>query len=407
MIELLKCLRGYVRIKVWGFSPERFMNLCGNKDILLWDIVKEGEAYYMCISLQGFYKLRPIVKKTGTKVVILQRYGLPFFIPVLFKRKIFIMGCVLTVAFWYISSLFIWDIKLSGNYRITEDSFMTFLKQYQVEIGMMKSSLDIEEMEKEIRRAFPEITWTSAKLSGTKLMIEVKENDAPIISTLTEQAGGTDLVAEYDGKIISIIVRKGVPKVGIGDEVTKGSVLVEGSIPIYNEDATIREYHYVDADADIIMEHSVSFSRRLSFDYVSKEYTGREETNYYFRIGGKEFRIGDNKPFLVYDSVIRESRPTVFEKLSIPIYFGTYTHREYQNTEHEYSLEQAEQILNEKLSTFLASLAEKGVQIIEKNVKIDTNSGSWTVDGEFLVRELVGKSVDTAKPDMGEQVLNE
>ena len=41
MVELLKNLKGYLRIKVWGFSPERFINLCGNKDILLWDIVKE------------------------------------------------------------------------------------------------------------------------------------------------------------------------------------------------------------------------------------------------------------------------------------------------------------------------------------------------------------------------------
>lgn len=407
MIELLKCAKGYLRIKVWGFSPERFMNLCGNKEILLWDITKEGDAYYMCISLQGFYRLRPIVRKTGTRVVILQRYGLPFFIPVLYKRKIFILGCMLTIAFWYISSLFIWDIRLSGNYQITEDVFMTFLKEYQVDIGMSKSALDIEEMEKEIRKRFPEITWTSAKLSGTKLLIEVKENDAPIISAITEQAQGTDLVADFEGKIVSMIVRNGVPKVAIGDEVTKGMVLVEGSVPIFNEDSTVREYHYVDADADIVLEHVRQFQARLPFDYVSKEYTGRCEKSYYFRIGKQEFRFGENEPYLVFDSVIRESRPAVFEKLSIPVYFGSYTHREYQNTEHEYSLDMAESILNEKLSTFLASLTEKGVQIIEKNVKIDTNSGTWVIRGDFLVQESVGVDVSIIKQDVGENNSDE
>lgn len=407
MIELLKCAKGYLRIKVWGFSPERFMNLCGNKDILLWDITKEGDACYMCISLQGFYRLRPIVRKTGTRVVILQRYGLPFFIPVLYKRKIFILGCVLTIAFWYISSLFIWDIRLSGNYQITEDVFMTFLKEYKVDIGMPKSGLDIEEMEKEIRKRFPEITWTSAKLSGTKLMIEVKENDAPIISAITEQVQGTDFVADFDGKIVSMIVRSGIPKVAIGDEVTKGTVLVEGSVPIFNEDTTVREYHYVDADADIVLEHVRQFQARLPFDYVSKEYTGRCEKSYYFRIGKQEFRFGEKEPYLVFDSVIRESRPAVFEKLSIPVYFGSYTHREYQNTEHEYSLTMAESILNEKLSIFLASLAEKGVQIIEKNVKIDTNSGTWIICGDFLVQESVGVNVSIMKQDVGENNSDE
>lgn len=402
MTELLKFVKGYLRIKVWGFSPERFMNLCGNRAILLWDIEKDQDAYYMCISLQSFYKLRPIVRKSGTKVVILQRYGLPFLVPVLYKRKVFVMGFVLTVAFWFVSSLFIWDIKVTGNYQITEDSFMTFLDGYEIKVGMPKSRLDIETMEKEIRKAFPEITWTSAKLSGTKLLIEVKENDAPITVALNEQEEGTDLVAEYDGIIREMIVRKGVPKVAIGDEITQGTVLVEGSVPIYNEDATLREYHYVDADADILVEHTRNFQDSIPFDYISKEYTGRTKKTYFIRFWERQLKMPGENEFLVYDSVIRQGRPLVFEKLSIPLYFGSYTHREYLNVEREYSLEQATDILQQKINTFLASLEEKGVQIIEKNVKIDTNGGRWIIQGEFRVIESVGKSIAIVKQDLEE-----
>ena len=71
MIELLKYMRGYLRIRVSGFSPERFMNLCSNRGILLWDIVREGDVYFMCINLRGFWELQPIVKKTGTRVAVL------------------------------------------------------------------------------------------------------------------------------------------------------------------------------------------------------------------------------------------------------------------------------------------------------------------------------------------------
>lgn len=402
MTEVLKYLKGYVRIKVWGFSPERFMNLCGNRDILLWDIEKEGDAYYMCISLQSFYKLRPIVKKTGTRVAVLQRCGLPFFIPLLYQRKIFILGLLLTVLFWFISSLYIWDIEVSGNYQITGDSFMSFLEQNDVRIGMRKEVLDIETMEKEIRRAFPQITWTSAKLSGTRLMIEVKENDAPIITAERELTNGSDLVAEYDGIITAMIVRRGIPKVSIGEEVSKGTILVEGSVPIYNEDTTIREYQYVDADADVVMEHKRKFATDLPFTYVGKEYTGRTKEYYYLRIGEREFKMPQESPFLTYDSLIRESRPLLFNKLSIPIFLGSYTHREYQNTEHEYTLKQATALLNEKLNAFLISLDEKGVQIIEKNVKIDTDSGSWILQGDFLVQESVGVSTAIVKEGIGE-----
>lgn len=407
MIGFLKYLKGYLRIKVWGFSPERFMNLCSNKEILLWDITRDGEIYYMNISLKSFYQLKGIARKTGTRVAICKRYGLPFLIPALLQRKVFILGLFLAVSFWLWSSFYIWDIELEGNYQITQDVFTSFLTENQVKIGMRKDTLQIEELEKEIRKTFPLITWTSAKLSGTKLIIDIKENDAPLVEEVMEEEGGYDLVAEYDGTIVSMIVRSGVPVVNIGDVVEKGTVLVDGKVPIYNDDATIREYNYVRADADILLEHTKTFHDTLSFDYVRKEYTGRIKGRYFIRVGEKEWKMPENRPFLVYDSVIKTTRPLLFEKLSIPVYIGSYTYREYLNVEYDYTLEEAETLLNKKIHTFLAELNEKGVQIIEKNVKIDTNGGKWTIDGEFLVRELVGKNVDTVRPDIGEQVLNE
>lgn len=407
MIKLLKYIRGYLRIRVSGFSPERFMNLCSNKGILLSNIVREGDVYYMNINLKGFWALRPIVRKTGTKVVVLERYGLPFFLPKLLKRKVFVGGLLLAVAFWMWSSLFIWDIELSGNYRITEDMFTAFLNENQVTVGMKKNSLDIEALEKEIRRQFPEITWASAKLEGTRLQIAIKENDAPILVAQEEEETGKDLVSQYDGTIVSMIVRSGVPKAAVGDTVEKGAVLVEGRVPIYNEDTTVREYLYVDADADIILEHTRSFSARLPFDYIQKEYTGREKRKFYLRVGSKEWKMPQDRPFLVYDSVIKESRPLLFDKLSIPIYIGSYTHREYMNVEYEYSLDEAREQLNEKLLAFIASLEEKGVQIIEKDVKIDTNDSSWVISGQFIVREAVGESVVIEKTDIGEMQEDE
>ena len=402
MIRFLKYVRGYLRIRVWGFSPERFMNLCSNKGILLWDIVREDGVYYMCINLKGFWGLKPILKKTGTRVAILERYGLPFFIPRLMKRKVFVTGLIFVIAFWVFSSFYIWDIRLTGNYRITEDVFFTFLKENQVTVGMRRDSLDIGELEKQIRRQFPEITWASAKLNGIRLQIDIKENDAPIQVEKPESFGGTDLVAGYDGIVASMIVRSGVPRVSIGEMVTRGTVLVEGRIPVYNEDSTIREYYYVDADADIMLEHAMNFTAELPLDYVKKEYTGREEKNYYLKLGDHTCSLPQNRPFLVYDSVMKESRPLFFEKLSIPVYLGEVTHREYRDTEYFYTEEEARGHLNQKLMDFLADLEEKGVQIIEKNVKIDRNSLSWSISGNFLVREPVRTSSETIR-DTGEE----
>ena len=38
MIGIIRYLKGYVKIRVWGYSPERFMNLCTNRGIFLWGL---------------------------------------------------------------------------------------------------------------------------------------------------------------------------------------------------------------------------------------------------------------------------------------------------------------------------------------------------------------------------------
>lgn len=411
MIEFFKYLKGYVCIRVTGFSPERFMNLCSNREILLWNISKEQDAYYMCLSIAGFYRLRPIVKKTGTKVAIVKRCGLPFFMSNMCKRKVFILGFLLAAFFWFWTSRYIWAIEIQGNFTITEDIMMDFLDDNQVFIGMKKAELDIESLEKNIRKEFYQVTWTSAKLDGTKLTVEVKENElleSEAMQNQEESDKSSDLVAEKDGIIVSMIVREGVPQVTIGQEVKKGDVLVSGSVPVYNEDGTIRKYRYCKADADIFLEHTMTISEPLDLYYEKKIYTGREKKQYYFNILGKNIRFGSKKtPFLSYDSVTKETQLQILSDFYLPITYGKYTFREYYLEEQKYSEEEAKTILNEKYTKFITTLTEKGVQIIGKDVKIETNELKWVLRGNLLVQEKTGASVPIEEQIFEEEVTQE
>ena len=115
MIRFFRFIKGYVKIRIWGFAPERFLNLCSNKNILLWDIHRQDTCYDMYISLSGFRNLRNIARKTKTRVVIVERHGLPFLLPAIFIRKVFIAGFIMTCFFLLLSTKFIWQISFSGN----------------------------------------------------------------------------------------------------------------------------------------------------------------------------------------------------------------------------------------------------------------------------------------------------
>ena len=70
--------------------------------------------------------------------------------------------------------------------------------------------------------------------------------------------------------------------------------------------------------------------------------------------------------------------------------------------EQKYTDQQAESILNERLEQFLKSLQEKGVQIIEKDVKISNNSVSYIQSGYITVIE----PIRTKQPTIRENITD-
>lgn len=394
MVRAVKFLKGYVRIRVWGYSPERFMNLCGNHDILLWDIVNHGDYYTMCVSVRGFFQLKSCLKKTRTKAAVEKRVGLPFYLPKVRKRKIFGIGFVACCLFLFVMSRFLWAIEIVGNKAVTNDVFLEFLGRNGVAAGTSRSGIVGHVLEEKIREEFDVITWTSVQIDGTKLLIQVRENEHPAVVKQEENTGaGSSLCAGTDGTIIKMITRSGVPQKKPGDEVQKGEIIVEGRVPIYNEDQTVREFRCCDADADIFIQYTYPIDERLSKTYLAKEYTGRVKKRHFFRTLQREFRTAQGLPFRYCDSVTEESQLHLFGNLYLPFLAGKITYREYLPTELSYSKEEAEQRLSGKLYRIVHSLEEKGVQIIQKDVKIVSDTKNYILKGNFTVLSEAVESI--------------
>lgn len=394
MIQIIRYIRGYLTIRVWGFSPERFMNLCSNHNILLWDIVGHGNDYTMNISLQGFYRLRGIARKTGTRVVITNRYGLPFLSKRMWRRRIFLAGLAGSLAFWIWMSGFVWSVEIEGNYHITTDVFMDFLEENGTRAGMKKKQVDMEALEGEIRDQFQIVTWVSAQMKGTRLLIRVKENDLAYIgkgtSQETETKEGMDLRAGEDGIVFSIVTRQGIPRVRAGMQVQKGDVLVEGAIPIYQDDGTVGKYEFCVADADVVLQYVVTEKERLSTKYQYKNYTGKQKKRYFLMLGEKKLQLPEGRKFAYYD-VLEERRELFrFGGYRLPVFVGCDTVREYYPEEKIYTREEVRKIFEEKLQKIIETFQEKGVQIIEKNVTINKTSKQWQLKTDFLVRQRSG-----------------
>ena len=400
MIGLFRFIQGYLRIKVWGYSPERFMNLCCNHDILLWDIEKsENETYSMNISLRGYFQIRPFVKKTGTKVAVLGKFGLPFFIPHLKIHSFFLFGIIGTLIFLLWTTGYIWKIDIEGNQTIGNEEMLSFLKEKEIEIGSSKSKISVEELEKAIRSEYPLVTWTSVQIEGTKLWIQIKENDKIMNVEKNEQLK-SNLVATKDGRITSIITRNGVPMVKAGDEVKKGDILVSGQVPIYNDAGEIVNYHLYEADADVYLECDYSFKASMPIAYVRHDYTGEEFKSLYLQVCGKEIVFPDYRNKGNCDITEKRKQIQALEQWFLPVFYGVDNYREYEPVTTEYTKEEVKKQLNQEIHTIVTSLEEKGVQFIEKDVKIVKDSSQWTATASFHVIEKTGEAVSIDSYEM-------
>lgn len=418
IIKIIRYLNGYLRIRITGYSPERFLNLCSHHHICLWGLKPCGHAYEMYITLNGFRKLKPILRKTKMKVSVRQRIGLPFFLHRYRKRKIFFAGALLCLILIYGMSLCIWNIHIDGNYSRTVPTLLEFLESRNVRHGMPKKDVDCSRIVKDIRAEYDDIIWVSASIQGTRLIIRIKENmdtmpeeqeesnanpsTEPDTGTsadhLSPPEAPTDLVADIDGTVTKIITRKGVPQVEPGSQVKKGDLLVSGQVPVLNDSKEIVNYQYHIADADIFIRTEIPYENKLPLIYQKKNYTGKKRYFPYLTFGNFHMKTTFPKnTFKNYDIFRNEYQLKLGENFYLPVSFGLETAKSYTFSRENYTKEEIQTILSADFERFCADLKKKGVQILENNVRIYKDNGYAVARGRLIVITPTG---ETVKPEL-------
>lgn len=387
-------IHGYVKVRISGDSKERFLNMCRMKKFRIWNLreQKETSAIVMCMAGRDLLESKNAIRKSGVKVVVLEKSGLPFFAKKLVTRAVFVGGIVFCAVFLFVMMQKIWCIQVNGNRKVTDDEMIAFLNDQEIQIGSSINHISYEKLEAQIREHFTDITWTSVVRKGTTLIIRVKENDFHNEASVYED--DTDLISEYDGVILSMVVRKGVPLVKIGDTVSKGDILVQGAVPVYDENSQISKYQYCHAQADILIQTSEHYEETISRIHDVRMY-GKKVTRYEVGVGSHSIELGfsgESNQVLTKKNI---HQLVLFEYLYFPVYLNVLEEIPYEIIEETYTEEEAEQILRDHLEKYLNILSEKGVQIVQKNVKIVKNGMSMQISADLILNRSAGISEKT------------
>ncbi|MBQ1171228.1 MAG: sporulation protein YqfD [Lachnospiraceae bacterium] len=390
MLSFFRYLKGYVFVYLYGFSPERFLNLCNNHHIKIWKVEPYEQGYQFNIFVSDLFRIKDFLRKTKTKVVIRKKLGLPFLLYRYRKRKIFFLCLALCAFSLFLTTRFLWSFEISGNRTLTKDIYMDFLKNENIFYGTPIHDINTSELEKQLRNQYDYITWASFQVNGTRLVLTVKENSGIISEAGKNTESSCDICASVSGVITKMVTRTGTPLVGVGSIVSSGDILISGLIPVYNDDETIKTIHKTKADGDIVIESNLEYKDEQLFRVNHKLYTGRESRKLILAYKDHEFHIQLPEEYEKYD-IMSQNKIISFETYQyVPIYLGYERFMEYTNTEEILNKDMALCRINDRFLDFCKTLNQKGIQIIKKDVKINYKKDRVEVLINLTVRQSDG-----------------
>lgn len=368
-------------------GSQRFINLCKNNKIEIWNIKAERQRgiIWFDIKLSDFWRLHHIAKKCHEFPRIYKRIGLPFLIKAAEKKINMVVGIGAFFIMLFLLASRIWGIEIEGQRYYTKENITDYLNTIGVYGGMYRGNVDCKMIEKKIRKKYNGIGWVSVNRKGSKIIINVREMTKDKIERKKTPA---NLVASDDGKIVSIVTSAGVAKVKAGKSVKKGKVIISGVVPVVGDNDEIIRRMRVRADGIVILKTEENYSDYLRKIRYKKVYTGRKKVIYKISLYKNEFFIHNplndletsKKCAILYDGGCVCS----FLSKRFPVSFWKATFEQYKYIKTEYKNDEAENELKIRFRDYIRKKEKQGYILTKSNVNVYQEKQGYKATGKII-----------------------
>ncbi len=394
--DILAFFKGSVEVEAEGLFLERFLNICMRRGIFLSDVKRiSNEKISAKIGIGGFKEVRPVAKKTRTRVRIKSRSGMPFLIHRYKKRRVAAVGLALFLGIlWYLSSHIV-GIDIAGNERIKTAEIENQLKNFGLYRGIAVSRIDRRLIQNKMMTAFDDIAWIGINVKGSRAYIEVKERlDAR--QTFDEDVP-CNIVADRDGQIVALEVRSGQTMVKINDMVEAGDLLVSGAM-----DSRVEGIRYAHSEGCVYAETIYKKSGEYPLEFTEKVYTGQEKVRRSIEVFGQSIKLylKSGQPFEYCDKTEERTDFHPGKPGILSASLTTETYKEYIPEKRTRTVLQAVELGRRELVGAIEKEIDERVEILNKNVtyrEIDKTKVEVTV--EILCKEDIARQSAIDKTD--------
>lgn len=394
LLDICNFFKGYVLIGVKGFSVERFVNLATYNGIYLWDIKRNSDGVILKVSVKGFKMLKKYARKTGCRIKILNKRGLPFKIYRYKKRKIFAGGLIFFVFSLYLLSSFIWLINIEGNDRINSEDLLRFCQQQNFKIGSFKPKINFKLLEQKLLNSFSDISWINIKVNGTRAIIQLKETIPK--QKIVDRNTPCNIIAKKDGLILNATVSSGTPKIKQKDVVKKGDILVSGEVVIENNNLESSEpvTEYVHAKAKVKAKTYYQINFKIPYEYIEKRYTGKTQKSYTIDVFNKKLSFFSGTKYINYDRISTEKQLKLTNNYPLPVKIFVNEYKEFMPVKKKRSVEQSKELADKIVTGRIIREFDFDTDIYDKQFKFMDNGKYLNVETVISTVEFIDEQAE-------------
>ena len=376
---------GYVTITIEGYYIERFINICKNRKIAIWNLKRNGEISLTFRSgVKDFKGICNIAKKVKCKVKIKNKRGLPFLLHKYKKRKIFVILLILIVVLIVLSSNFVWNVDIVEENGNELENIEKDIEEAGLKVGELKSNINTKEIINKIRLERNDVAWMGIELKGTNAIVKiVKADEKPEI---LDENDYCNIVSEKAGVITKINAQSGTANVQVGDTINVGDVLINGWM-----EGKYTGIRYVHAKGEIQARVWYTQYKKVSYNTTERKETGNFEEKYALKINNFKINFGKGvSKFEIYDTIETENKLKIFSDFYLPISVIKITNKEVEEIQKNYQIDEAKNIGIQELEEKLDSEIENKESIVSKNINTYEKEDGVDIYVTYEVLENIG-----------------
>lgn len=369
-MTLFGFLMGETVFAAHGEDAATIFNLCMQEKIPYGKTAWDGERFLLTCVGRAQKRFAALCREHEIPFEVLRQRGLPYTLLRLGKRPGLLIGFLVAAFLLLLSRGIVWQIRVEGNVRLSEERIRHLLAENGVEVGRPLKGIKTDAVEGNILLSEKDVAWIALNVKGTTVTVEIRETERGDI----QKKGAANLVARCDGRIERLLVYDGQTVVKMGDVVREGELLVSG---VYDkpEGGGLRTAH---AHGQVLARTMHDFSIEIPFLYDEKVYTGREWREKTLKFFAKDIKVfantGNAPP--TCDIIYYESRMSFFGGSSLPLGMDTALYREYRVETRQMSASEAAEKAFLRLSYELGALSEDA-ELLEKQISFEITEDAY------------------------------